>query len=73
MPLSEYAAPAITDDYLKKLSLEQMVELLNQKTNGLIVASRIHMLNSDAARTLKDEVQKLQDAVRKRIKRAEPE
>lgn len=69
MPLAEFEAPEITDEYLRRLELEHLLELLLHKTNGLIVAARINLTESEGARTLKQEVQKIQEEIKARSNR----
>ena len=66
MPLSEYAAPEITDQYLDQLSNEQLLDLLMHKTNGLLVASRLNLANTDSGKQIQEEIQKLQKAIKDR-------
>ena len=69
MPLSEFTAPAITEQYLHQLDLGQLTDLLQHKTNGLLVASRIKMLETEIGKNLKEEVQKIQNEIRERAKK----
>lgn len=66
MPLSEFAAPQITDQYLDCLNNDQLLDLLMHKTNGLMVASRINMANTDTGKQLQEEIQKIQKAIQDR-------
>jgi hypothetical protein len=66
MPLSEFTAPAVTEQYLSALTKDQLVELLLHKTNGLLVAARLKLTDFDATRSLLDEVKKIQAAIKAR-------
>ena len=66
MPLSEFTAPQITDEYLDRLTNEQLLDLLMNKTNGLLVATRINLATTDDGKLLQEEIQKIQKAIKDR-------
>jgi hypothetical protein len=66
MPLSEFSAPEITEDYLHQLDMNQLIDLLMHKTNGLIVASRTELHGSEMAKKIRDEVQKIHTEIKAR-------
>ena len=69
MPLSEFTIPAITDQYLHRLDMVQLADLLVHKTNGLLVASRTHLMGTEIGIELKEDVQKIQQEIKSRAKK----
>jgi hypothetical protein len=63
MPLSEFAAPEVTDAYLKGLTPEQLIDLLCHKTNGILVAYRLKMVDTRAAKNLQHDVEKIHEHI----------
>jgi hypothetical protein len=63
MPLTHFIAPEITDSYLKGLTQDQLIDLLHHKTNGLLVASRLNMGNTPAARNLQQDIKKIHERI----------
>jgi hypothetical protein len=68
MPLCDFASPAITNNDLENLDISQLADLLLHKTNGLLIASRTHLGQTELGKKLKEEVQRIQKEIKDRTK-----
>jgi hypothetical protein len=68
MPLAEFSTPEITDEYLRSLDMDQLIDLLMHKTNGLIVASRTDLHGTEMADKIRGEVHKIHAEIKARPK-----
>ncbi len=66
MPLSDFVGPEITNSYLIDIPTDQLIDLLMHKTNGLLAASRLKLVNDPTVKNIEREVRTIQSEIQKR-------